>query len=211
MLAPADYELLVYNTPEDITISGDIAKVSSTGENNIEALPGYLFSATQALDVVRDDTLRTTVKMFQRIRQLTLILKLEEGDHDRITATSATLTGIAPSMNLKTGELPLTGGASLSPIFEKATSSDGLPTLVATFRLLGISMDEEQLLTVDVSLNNQTVQTIRTDLTSILHQQMTGSMAPLTLDATLSLPSEVEISAHITDWTIVENEDIDVH
>ena len=102
LLAPAAYELLVNNTPEAITVTGDVATIASTDENNIEALPGYLFSATQTLDVVKDDTLFVTVGMLQHIRQLTLVLKLKEGDHDRITSLNATLSGIASSINLAT-------------------------------------------------------------------------------------------------------------
>ena len=138
LLAPAAYELLVYNTPEAITVTGDVATIASTDENNIEALPGYLFSATQTLDVVKDDTLFVTVGMLQHIRQLTLVLKLKEGDHDRITSLNATLSGIASSINLATGAWASPTGVSLSPVFEKTEEKDGTPTLTATIRLLGI-------------------------------------------------------------------------
>lgn len=118
LLAPAAYELLVYNTPEAITVTGDVATIASTDENNIEALPGYLFSATQTLDVVKDDTLFVTVGMLQHIRQLTLVLKLKEGDHDRITSLNATLSGIASSINLATGAWASPTGVSLSPVLK---------------------------------------------------------------------------------------------
>ena len=144
LLAPAAYELLVYNTPEAITVTGDVATIASTDENNIEALPGYLFSATQTLDVVKDDTLFVTVGMLQHIRQLTLVLKLKEGDHDRITSLNATLSGIASSINLATGAWASPTGVSLSPVFEKTEEKDGTPTLTATIRLLGIIAEEKQ-------------------------------------------------------------------
>lgn len=47
LLAPETYELLVYNSPEAMTVSGDAATVASTDGKNLEALPGYLFSAAQ--------------------------------------------------------------------------------------------------------------------------------------------------------------------
>ena len=53
LLAPAAYELLVYNTPEAITVTGDVATIASTDENNIEALPGYLFSAAASIIMCR--------------------------------------------------------------------------------------------------------------------------------------------------------------
>ncbi|WP_448778699.1 FimB/Mfa2 family fimbrial subunit [Bacteroides congonensis] len=212
LLAPAAYGLLVYNTPEAVTVSGDIARVASTGHgNSIESLPGYLFSATQTLDVVKDDTLFVTVGMRQRIRQLTLVLKLKEGDHDRITGLDATLSGIAPSVNLKTGELPLTAETSLSPIFGKATDSDGLPVLAATIRLLGIATGERQELSVAVTLDNQSVQTIKTDLTDVLRESFDGSMSPLVLGANFDLPSRGDFSGNISDWNPIEGGHVDIH
>ena len=174
LLAPAAYELLVYNTPEAITVTGDVATIASTDENNIEALPGYLFSATQTLDVVKDDTLFVTVGMLQHIRQLTLVLKLKEGDHDRITSLNATLSGIASSINLATGAWVSPTGVSLSPVFEKTEEKDGTPTLTATIRLLGIIAEEKQELRIAVALNNQSVYTIKTDLTEVLQKCFDG-------------------------------------
>ena len=123
LLEPESYELLVYNVPESITVSGDIATVTAAGRNGIEALPGYLFSAVQALDMAKDDTLSVMVKMRQRIRQLTLVLKLKEGDHNHITAVNATLSGIASGINLRTGALVSTSDTFLSPVFMKTEAS----------------------------------------------------------------------------------------
>ena len=190
LLAPAAYELLVYNTPEAITVTGDVATIASTDENNIEALPGYLFSATQTLDVVKDDTLFVTVGMLQHIRQLTLVLKLKEGDHDRITSLNATLSGIASSINLATGAWASPTGLSLSPVFEKTEEKDGTPTLTATIRLLGIIAEEKQELSIAVALNNQSVYTIKTDLTEVLQKCFDGSMTPLVLGANFDVPSQ---------------------
>ena len=190
LLAPAAYELLVYNTPEAITVTGDVATIASTDENNIEALPGYLFSATQTLDVVKDDTLFVTVGMLQHIRQLTLVLKLKEGDHDHITSLNATLSGIASSINLATGAWASPTGVSLSPVFEKTEEKDGTPTLTATIRLLGIIAEEKQELSIAVALNNQSVYTIKTDLTEVLQKCFDGSMTPLVLGANFDLPSQ---------------------
>ena len=208
LLAPAAYELLVYNTPEAITVTGDVATIASTDENNIEALPGYLFSATQTLDVVKDDTLFVTVGMLQHIRQLTLVLKLKEGDHDRITSLNATLSGIASSINLATGAWASPTGVSLSPVFEKTEEKDGTPTLTATIRLLGIIAEEKQELSIAVALNNQSVYTIKTDLTEVLQKCFDGSMTPLVLGANFDLPSQGD---NINSWNSVEGGHVDIH
>ena len=211
LLAPAAYELLVYNTPEAITVTGDVATIASTDENNIEALPGYLFSATQTLDVVKDDTLFVTVGMLQHIRQLTLVLKLKEGDHDRITSLNATLSGIASSINLATGAWVSPTGVSLSPVFEKTEEKDGTPTLTATIRLLGIIAEEKQELSIAVALNNQSVYTIKTDLTEVLQKCFDGSMTPLVLGANFDLPSQGDFSGNINSWNSVEGGHVDIH
>lgn len=211
LLAPAAYELLVYNTPEAITVTGDVATIASTDENNIEALPGYLFSATQTLDVVKDDTLFVTVGMLQHIRQLTLVLKLKEGDHDRITSLNATLSGIASSINLATGAWASPTGVSLSPVFEKTEEKDGMPTLTATIRLLGIIAEEKQELSIAVALNNQSVYTIKTDLTEVLQKCFDGSMTPLVLGANFDLPSQGDFSGNINSWNSVEGGHVDIH
>ena len=211
LLAPAADELLVYNTPEAITVTGDVATIASTDENNIEALPGYLFSATQTLDVVKDDTLFVTVGMLQHIRQLTLVLKLKEGDHDRITSLNATLSGIASSINLATGAWASPTGVSLSPVFEKTEEKDGTPTLTATIRLLGIIAEEKQELRIAVALNNQSVYTIKTDLTEVLQKCFDGSMTPLVLGANFDLPSQGDFSGNINSWNSVEGGHVDIH
>ena len=211
LLAPAAYELLVYNTPEAITVTGDVATIASTDENNIEALPGYLFSATQTLDVVKDDTLFVTVGMLQHIRQLTLVLKLKEGDHDRITSLNATLSGIASSINLATGAWASPTGVSLSPVFEKTEEKDGMPTLTATIRLLGIIAEEKQELSIAVALNNQSVYTIKTDLTEVLQKCFDGSMTPLVLGANFDLPFQGDFSGNINSWNSVEGGHVDIH
>lgn len=211
LLAPAAYELLVYTPPEAITVTGDVATIASTDENNIEALPGYLFSATQTLDVVKDDTLFVTVGMLQHIRQLTLVLKLKEGDHDRITSLNATLSGIASSINLATGAWASPTGVSLSPVFEKTEEKDGTPTLTATIRLLGIIAEEKQELSIAVALNNQSVYTIKTDLTEVLQKCFDGSMTPLVLGANFDLPSQGDFSGNINSWNSVEGGHVDIH
>lgn len=211
LLAPETYELLVYNSPEAITVSDDVATITSTDGKNIESSPGYLFSAAQTLDVVKDDTLFVTVAMRQRIRQLTLILKLKDGDHEHIIDTKATLNGVASNVNLKTGALPSTSDASLVPVFKKAEESDGTPVLTATFRLLGIAKGEVQKLHVAVTLNNGTTQMIETDLTEVLHEHFNGSMDPLVLGANFDLPSQTEFSGSITDWSLVEGGQVDIH
>lgn len=210
LLSPAAYELLVYNTPSGITINGRTAAVHTLNSNRIEPLPEYLFSAIQTLDVQRDDTLHTNVKMQQRIRQLTLILKLSANANEQIQSISSTLTGIARSIDISTGVIPATENASVAPTFTFSTGENNLPILMSTMRLLGIVSSETQILSITITMDNGTTQTITTDLSSVL-KNFGSSVAPLTLNATLTLPPDVGISGSITDWVTIDNGNVGVN
>lgn len=108
LLLPGNQRLLAYNQPDGITLNGTVATVNTLPGGILTPTPGYLFSATRELEIIPDDTLRVTVTMQQRIRQLTLILKLSPGDENRLSRLSATLTGILPAIHLADGSRPPT-------------------------------------------------------------------------------------------------------
>lgn len=217
--------MLVYHQAEGITINGTTATVNTLEDGTLNPMPGFLFSAAKELDIQKDDTLRVTIPMTQRIRSLALTLKLNPGDEQRIASTAATLTGIASSVDLATGSVTATEVKTMSPAFtietdggEKRTATPGgetraagNPVLTAILRLPGVIPGEKQELTLVVTLTNGTVQTIVTDLTEALKNFGSGKMEPLALDAALTLPIETEISATISDWNVVNNGDITVN
>lgn len=228
LFLPGTQSLLAYHQTEGVTISGTTATVNTLEDGTLNPMPGFLFSASKELDIQKDDTLKVVVPMMQRIRTLTLTLKLNPGDERRIASTASTLTGIAPSMDLATGSVTATEGKSVAPVFTMGsdggetrmgtppveTRATGNPALATSLRLLGVMPGEKQELTLVVTLINGTVQTVVTDLTESL-KNFGGKMEPLALDATLTLPDEeetsAEVSAIISDWKIVDNGDIDVN
>lgn len=210
LFLPGEQHLLVYHRAEGITISGETATVNTRADGTLEPLPGLLFSAEQTLAIVADDTLQVSVKMEQRVRTLTLTLKLTPGDDERIASTSATLTGIASAIRLTDGTITATEGKITVPAF--VPGMDRRPVLAATLRLMGVMTGEEQVLTLAVTLTNGVVQTITTDLTEYLKNFGTGTdMEPLTLDATLQLPAEAGFTGTISDWNVVDNGQIEIH
>lgn len=225
LFLPGTQNLLVYHQAEGVTISGTTATVNTLENGTLNPMPGFLFSAAKELDIQKDDTLRVTVPMTQRIRSLALTLKLNPGDEQRIASTASTLTGIASSVDLATGSVTATEVKTISPAFmigtdggEKRTATPGgearaagNPVLIASLRLPGVIPGEKQELTLVVTLTNGTVQTIVTDLTEALKNFGNGKMEPLALDAALTLPIEAEISATISDWNVVNNGDITVN
>lgn len=221
LFLPGKQDLLVYNKPEGITISGTDSGTSSTTtaivntlpDGTLEPMPGYLFSAAELLDIVKDDTLRVTVTMQQHIRALTLTLKLKPGEETRIGSTSATLTGIASAISLTDGAITSTEGTNIVPAFVMGTDGGqtkaaGQPILAATLRLLGVITGEKQVLTLKITLTDGYVQTITTDLTEAL-KNFGGDIKPLELDATLELPVDGNFNGAITGWDKKEDITID--
>ena len=218
LFPPGKQDLLVYHQAEGITISGTTATVNTLPGGMLEPAPGYLFSASGTLEVMKDDTLHLTVPMKQHIRRLALTLKLNPGDEQRIGSTAATLTGIASAVDLTTGILIATEGKTTVPAFALGTDADapdtrssGQPALVTALRLLGIVTGERQILTLVITLTDGNVQTIRTDLTEMLKDFGGTDRKPLTLDALLNLPTASSMGGTITGWTEVDNGDITIH
>ncbi|WP_288154784.1 FimB/Mfa2 family fimbrial subunit, partial [Phocaeicola sartorii] len=215
LLVPGSYRLLAYNNPEGVSITGNTATVDTKDDGTLTPQPGYLFSATKELDVEADDTLKVTLPMQQHIRSLTLTLQLAEGDKERIAGTTATLTGIAHSLDLVTGE-QTTGqtGQTVAPEFKFSsitpTRAEGKPALAALLRLMGVITGERQTLTLTVSLKDGSVQTLVTDLTDLL-KGFGGTMDALRLDALLNLPVAGDMGGTITGWKEVDNGDITIH
>lgn len=223
LFLPGSQDLLAYNLPDGITAGGTTATVNALPDGTLDPLPGYLFSAAQKLEIVKDDTLRVTLPMRQRVRELILDLKLKPGDGQRIASTSATLAGIASAIDLATGAITSTEGKSVVPVFTMAADGSGTrlagqtprasgqPMLTATLRLMGVMPEERQLLALTLTLTDGYVKTIPADLTELLRDFNTGGDLPLTLDANLELPAGAGMNAAISDWTVVDNGDVEVH
>lgn len=215
LLAPGSYRLLAYNTPEGISVTGNTATVDTKDDGTLTPQPGVLFSAAKELDVMADDTLKVTLPMQQHIRSLTLTLELAEGDKERISETTATLTGIAHSLDLTTGEQTAgQTGRTIAPEFRFSTvtptRAEGKPALAAMLRLMGVVTGERQTLTLTVTLTDGSVQTFVTDLTDLL-KDFGGTMEALRLDALLNLPTAGSMNGTITGWKEVDNGNITIH
>lgn len=215
LLTPGSYRLLAYNTPEGVSVTGNTATVDTKDDGTLTPQPGYLFSAGKELDVAADDTLKVTLPMQQRIRSLTLTLQLAEGDKERIAGTTATLTGIAHSLDLTTGEQTAgQTGRTIAPEFKfgtvTPTRAEGKPALAAMLRLMGVITGERQTLTLAVTLTDGSVQTLVTDLTDLL-KDFGSTMEALRLDALLNLPTAGSMGGTITGWKEVDNGNITIH
>lgn len=217
LFQPGEQSLQVFNKPDDMIVDGVTATVCTLADGTLNPTPGYLFAASDTLSIQADDTLSVTEPMKQYTRTLVLYLDLSEGDERRIAGTAATLGGIASAVNLVSGQLTLSSPQTIHPDFVLSSSSvtrgsaSAHPVLTTSVRMLGFIPGVESLLNIDVTFTNGTTQTITANMTDAVKDFNNGDTSPLVLDATLTLPTEGDVSAAITDWMVVDNGDVNIH
>ena len=208
-LPPGEYTVLAYNEPEGITMTDGIARVERT-DGTVRALtdfinpqPDTLYSATERITVVADDTLRMNLDVVQRTRDLHIKLIVTEGDPERIAAVTGTLSGVAEAYDLWSETL--SGEAvSTRPTFTR----DG-DKVSADLRLLGI-MGDAQTLSILLTFSNGDTQSIESDLTEVL-AGFNGSTEPFTLTGNLRTPVEGGFAGSIDGWQQADGGNADAH
>lgn len=208
LLAPGSYGLTVYNTPDGISVSGNMATVNPVDLTGaIEPHPGYLFASHQDISVVADDTLHVTAPMTQYVRKLDIELTATEGDYARVVSATATLDGVATAVDITTGTLSDTPAKTTTAF----TRNDDKFTL--HFRLLGIVPTAAQMLTVSILFTDGYTQTVESDLSQQLAGFNGGSETePVKLTGDLRLPVEAEVGGcTITGWQQADGGNTDAH
>ncbi|MGN0086496.1 MAG: hypothetical protein ACI353_03125 [Alloprevotella sp.] len=202
LLTEGSHALLVYNQPSGIQIDGLQASVVAVGPGEVEACPGYLYSAARTFQAVADDSVYVEVGMQQRVRCLELQLRPASGEYGRIASVGCTLTGLSPAVGLATGSLDPT------PVQAHTPCTVGPDCCTARFHLLGIVPAAQQLLTIDIRFDNGDTQTIVSDITDQL-AAFDAERLPLRLTAMLDLPAEPGLAATIGPWQVVPVGNID--
>ena len=79
------YDVVAYNKPANMTVNNLTASVA-LGEDGTLQQPGWFFSnaRTKAVVVEPDKTVKTSIKMKQRVRQLTLTLVPQGGEPGQV-------------------------------------------------------------------------------------------------------------------------------
>ena len=196
LLDAGTYELAAYNTPENMTVNNLTATVA-LHENGTLQQPGYLFSNTRIKSVVVEPgkTVKTSLKMKQRVRKLTLTLTPKGGDPAQLEATEleAVLSGIASTFNLATEEL--SEAKDIELVFKKQPSG----SYSATICILGVMAQEKQELTFQLDLSLGRHYKFKGDLTDVL-RYFGNDIAPLSLKARFELPGGIDGSGTILPW-----------
>lgn len=196
LLDAGTYELAAYNTPENMTVNNLTATVA-LHENGTLQQPGYLFSNTRIKSVLVEPgkTVKTSLKMKQRVRKLTLTLTPKGGDPAQLEATEleAVLSGIASTFNLATEEL--SEAKDIELVFKKQPSG----SYSATICILGVMAQEKQELTFQLDLSLGRHYKFKGDLTDVL-RYFGNDIAPLSLKARFELPGGIDGSGTILPW-----------
>ena len=211
LLAPGAHTLLIYNEPEGIMVEGNTASIDLK-DGMLVPLPDYLFSAEEQLDVMQDDTLRITIPMQRRLCPIILSLDLNGENADEIAKIEATLSGMAGSVDLRTGT---PGGESLTARLDvreaeaKTRAADAV-ALEMKCRVTGTAQGEQQILTVKVTMEDGYVSTITSDLTEHL-KDLNADMEPVRLEGSIEAPQDGHFNGTIKDWDVVSGGDIDAN
>lgn len=212
LLTPGKHTLLVYNEPEGMTVEGNIATVQMQ-DGMLIPLPGYLFSAEKELEIVQDDTLRVTVPMKRRLCPIVLNLTLGGENTEDIASITATLGGMAASVDLRTGAAGSEAATVTLDIKQQVETKARAYTegkLEMRCRVVGVNPEERQLLTIEVRMADGYVQTIVSDLTEYL-KDLNADMEPIELEGTVEAPQDGHFSGTIEKWETVSGGDIDAN
>lgn len=209
LLSPGAYNMLVYNTPEGITINGTVATVNSVGEGvrsgsvQIESRPEYLFGAYQRVTIMEDDTTYVVARMRQYIKLLNITLNVKDGDSGRIASVECKLDGVETSVDLSTGVLSGSSACTVNGM----TLGDG--TITTFFRILGIVPTERQTITVTITYTDGEEEIITSDITDIIDgindEEDTptggdGDTPTIDISGEITLPTESGFEATIEGW-----------
>lgn len=200
------YLLGVFNLPDGMKREGDLILVDRLADNTLVSQPGTLYASCTNIEVVKDDTLRVSLPMQQRTRQLTLKLVVTTGAPEKLAAVEARLTGIASALRLT--DMSLAGEAAhVLPDFTADAGADAY-TLSATLNLLGVMPQDKQILTIALTNRDGQKQSLGYDLSEVLKNFNTAT-TPLQLDADLKLMTEGDFNFTISDWTEGESDGAD--
>ncbi len=211
LLTPGGHSLLAYNEAQGLTLDGKTATVNMLEDGTADPMPGYLFSAQRSLTVVQDDTLRVEVPMNRRVCPIAVAFSLKGEYVGEIADITATLGGLAGSVDLATGVVGtenLTAKLVPMPVFMQSASGAEDKVLKYGCRVLGITVGASQTLTVTITMRDGYVSTITSDLTEYL-KDLNADMKPIELTGTVEAPQDGHFGGTIEEWDVVNGGDID--
>ncbi|MCD8275966.1 MAG: hypothetical protein LUC96_13470 [Alistipes sp.] len=215
LFEPDEYRMTAYSPAEGITVSGTTATVSPAPDNGdspgsfVSNAPGWMFTHVQDIVIEKDRDHVFTARMAQQVRQLTLVIAPSGDAKDRIESMEGTLSGVAGTFDMATGEHGTPSDVKLS--FTKITGGDDAGKWTATIRLLGIAGRVQKLSgTILFTGGNPQPVRLESDLTASLKEFNTGKTEPLTLGGSVvETPTEAGAAAAIDGWKDVTGDPVE--
>lgn len=204
LFAPGSASLSAWNTPQGFNITDRKATLAlEPGTQGLHTSQAdWLFSGSTDITILADDTLHTALTMRQRMRLLRFELTVAEGEYNRIASIYATLSGIATTIDLRTGmPTDATGTAfiALQRTGNKISGEARLPGISAAMQELTVILSYEG--------NEPLPQTTRSDLSQQLTDFNDGKLSIVTLSGNLRSPISVHAGSTVIDWISGNGED----
>lgn len=204
LLSAGEHKLVAYNEPAGMSITDNVASVEVLQDGTVEPLPQYLYSYSGSVEAVVDDTVRVTMPMGQRVRDLYLRFDITEGDIARLASVGGTLSGVAGAFDVAAGAVT---GAAMDVVPDFAVDGNSVEAYV---RLLG-TIGSRQTLSLNIEFTDGLTQTVESDVADFLRDFGSDMLTPLELSGNLLLPLEPGFSFTITDMKTGEVENVDLY
>lgn len=217
---PQPATLLAFNEPEGMERSGMTIQVKRLADGSIEPMPALLFTCKSDILIPKDDTLRVSLPMQQRVFPMRFELPVVSGDASLIESVEGEVSGIAQSFDLERQEVVGGAPAKIHITFYKEESAetrsaraDGTDSPTVTYvgkaGLLGIE-GNVQILTLRIRYSDGQTQDIEKDINDMVSDIGDGDdLDPLTITGGIEAPMEAGLESAIKDWT-VKNEEIEI-
>ncbi len=192
------YPIIIYNEAGKINIEGTTATVE-TEDNIVDALPGWLFTASEDITYEAGMDKTVTVEMKQQVGQLELEINIRKNIPGSLQSVTASLSGIANSMDFKantySGE-----GLHVVPVLTEEDNK-----LKGAVRLIGLTTEAQEL-TLDITYTSGGTQQLVTDISGELAGFNRSKQTALTLTVDMEITSgEAGFEASVNAWEIMEN------
>ncbi len=218
LLDPGQYTMYIYSNHTEAgeaTVSYDpatgalIASVPVDSEGNVDANPNEIFFGTETIEVTADSATVLSMESYTLGRDLHFELDVEGDASSRLASFSASLNGVAQQWDC-VNDVPYGDSASVVPtlsmvtkqVTSMATRSTETYHLEGTIHLLGVSTDETQTLTLELTYEdgNPATHTFESDVTALLSDFNDDNSTGLILSNTVETPTSVKPEGSIGDW-----------
>ncbi len=224
LLDPGTYTYYTYNDPA--TESGDDSKSTITydsatdmviasvptvdSDGNLATDPDQLYFAQSTITLTEDTQNISSTEMEQLIGQLDFRLALDGEAISRLTEINVELNGVAQQWDC-VANVPYGSSATVQPELSLSSnasagmtrSDEVLYYLEGTVSILGVVTDDEQILTVALSYDddNPGSHTYQSNISEQLADFNDDKSTSTTLENTVATPTETNPSGSIGDWT----------